>query len=94
MLVQHARETPVPPSVRSELPVPGSLDALILSCLEKSRDARPRSAAELGARLEEIEREIGEWTQDRAARWWTAHLPQLVRGRAPAPTGTISTVAP
>jgi serine/threonine-protein kinase len=93
MLVQHAREAPVPPSARSELPIPASLDALILSCLEKSREARPASAAALGTRLGEIERETGEWTQDHAARWWNAHLPHLVRGRSPAPAGTTPAVA-
>ncbi|HMB69710.1 MAG TPA: serine/threonine-protein kinase [bacterium] len=92
MLVQHAREAAAPPSARSELPIPATLDKLILTCLEKRPDARPSSAAELDARLREIEQEIGEWTQARAARWWSAHLPQLIRTAAPSPTGAPSTV--
>src|SRR5262249_39913819 len=35
VLMHHARTPPAPPSQRTELPVPPSLDRLILSCLEK-----------------------------------------------------------
>jgi serine/threonine-protein kinase len=94
MLVQHAREAPVPPSARTELPVPRELDELILSCLAKDRDARPASAAALAERLAGIERQIGEWTQEHAARWWSAHLPHLLRAPLPSAAGTPAAVAP
>jgi serine/threonine-protein kinase len=94
MLVQHAREAPAPPSTRTELSIPRSLDELVLSCLAKSPEARPASAGELSARLLEVEQEIGEWTQSRASRWWAAHLPHLLRA-APAalPAGAPSAVS-
>src|SRR6185436_8038121 len=35
MLMQHMHARPVPPSQRSELPIPRELDELVLACLEK-----------------------------------------------------------
>jgi len=78
MLVQHAKEPPAPPSARTELEIPPALDRLVLDCLAKSPDERPRSARELMRRLRELERETGEWTQERAEHWWRAHVPGLV----------------
>ncbi|MGQ0721142.1 MAG: serine/threonine-protein kinase [Candidatus Eiseniibacteriota bacterium] len=82
MLLQHAHDEPVPPSTRSELEVPAALDRLILDCLRKRPDDRPKSARELAARLADLERECGAWTAEHAERWWRIHLPSLA---APAP---------
>src|SRR5262249_22447730 len=35
MLMQHVQATPIPPSQRTELPIPGELDDLVMACLEK-----------------------------------------------------------
>ena len=47
MLMAHIDQTPVPPSRRTELPIPGELERLILACLEKDPRYRPQDAREL-----------------------------------------------
>ena len=74
LLMQHVQAEPVPPSLRTEQPIPAALDQLVLSCLAKDPAERPQSARELSGRLAELERE-SPWTQDRARRWWAAHQP-------------------
>ena len=75
LIVKHANETPVPPSTRSELPVPAALDRLVLSCLAKDPAARPQSARALSNAQGEIEG-AGDWTEARAKEWWSKHLPK------------------
>ena len=76
MLMKHATETPLPPSQRTELPIPAELDDLVLACLAKMPDDRPANAELLARRLAEIP--IPEaWTDERAARWWETHLSDL-----------------
>jgi len=77
MLLQHAHTKPVPPSVRTELPIPSALEDLVLSCLAKDPADRPQSARELSLRLAELEGGKA-WTQDRAREWWGAYQPILV----------------
>jgi eukaryotic-like serine/threonine-protein kinase len=47
----HVQQEPVPPSRRTENPVPPTLDRLVLACLAKSPADRPQSAIELAAEL-------------------------------------------
>ena len=71
VLLHHARTPPMPPSARTELPIPRPWTGA-LACLSK----RPRIAlysAELARRLASIER-AADWTEDRA-QWWTTHSP-------------------
>jgi eukaryotic-like serine/threonine-protein kinase len=82
-LLRHAHEAPVPPSRRSELSVPAALDAVILACLSKDPDQRPRSAGELGQRLIAAIPESERWNAGRAEHWWLRHRPESAR---PAPT--------
>jgi hypothetical protein len=72
MLLHHTQSVPVPPSARTELPIPDALDRLILSCLAKDRALRPQSARELSRRLAEIQ-VAGDWTEDMAREWWRTH---------------------
>jgi serine/threonine-protein kinase len=44
---KHMLETPVPPSQRLGNALPADLEAIVLGCLAKDRDARPASAASL-----------------------------------------------
>ena len=76
MLMQHVHAQPVPPSQRTELPIPRELDDLVLACLQKDPAKRPQNAGELlnlayGCRCSD------EWGQDEARHWWQAHLPDL-----------------
>jgi serine/threonine-protein kinase len=73
LLLQHAQAPPTPPSARAELPIPSSLDDLVLSCLAKDPAIRPQSARELSGRLAEV-KGASDWTQERARGWWTTHL--------------------
>ena len=74
MLLAHAQTAPQPPSSRSELPVPPALDALVLACLAKDRENRPKSPRDLLAQLDTIALEC-PWTETRARDWWRMHLP-------------------
>jgi plasmid stabilization system protein ParE len=74
LLLQHAQTPPVPPSGRTELPIPPALDDLVLACLAKDPAHRPQSARELSLRLAELEARH-PWSQERAREWWTLHRP-------------------
>jgi serine/threonine-protein kinase len=80
MAVAHAREEPPPPSSRSELSIPETLDRIILDCLAKNPADRPQTSAELAARL--VDCQCPEsWTEQAAASWWDVHLPHLGAAR-------------
>ena len=49
MLLQHVQAEPIPPSQRTELPIPREIDELVLACLQKDPNKRPQSA-EVSAR--------------------------------------------
>src|SRR5262245_21963594 len=74
LLLAHANTPPVPPSGRTELPIPAALDALVLSCLAKERDHRPQSARALLQHLDAVPL-TEPWTEDQAREWWRTHLP-------------------
>jgi serine/threonine-protein kinase len=69
LLMHHTQTQPVPPSSRSELPIPSALDQLVLSCLAKDPGARPQSAKELSRRLGEVDG-ASAWSQEQAKKWW------------------------
>jgi serine/threonine-protein kinase len=75
MFVQHLQAEPVPPSQRTELPIPPELDAFVMSCLEKDPNKRPQSARDL---FEMASACCSDgWTNRDAKKWWEAHLPEL-----------------
>lgn len=76
MLMQHVQALPVPPSQRTELPIPAELDALVLACLEKDPNRRPQNAEEL-FRIACGCRTCESWGQETAREWWEKHLPEL-----------------
>ena len=93
MLLQHLQPQPVPPSQRSELPIPRELDELMLACLQKDPNLRPQSASEL-FRMAQRCPTCDRWDSELAQAWWEVHLPELTgplvvaddgfRTRAPA----------
>lgn len=75
MSIAHVQTPPVPPSLRSEVPIPASLERIVLKCLEKNPDDRPQSACELGNLLDRLD-DIAPWTRSQAQAWWQEHLPE------------------
>jgi hypothetical protein len=68
----HVHTIPEPPSERLGKPVSPELQAVLLACLEKSRDKRPQSAREL-AELLDCAQAAGSWSLDDASSWWRDH---------------------
>jgi eukaryotic-like serine/threonine-protein kinase len=75
-LIAHVQRQPVPIRERSELPVPAGLEALVMQLLAKRPEDRIQSARELGRRLRALP-DVGDWTCDRAERWWETNLPDV-----------------
>jgi eukaryotic-like serine/threonine-protein kinase len=74
LLLAHAQTPPEPPSSRTEFPIPQDLDALVLACLAKDRERRPKSARDLLQRVDAVALQH-RWTDARAREWWQVHLP-------------------
>ena len=72
MFVHHARTGPTRPSEATGIPIPRSLEDIVLCCLEKRPADRPASAAELRRLLGAVHFEE-PWTEERAAAWWRDH---------------------
>jgi hypothetical protein len=72
----HLHTAPVPPSQRTEKPVAEDLEALIMACLEKSPEKRPRDARTLQTALRAC-RDARAWTEDDARRWFSQHAQSL-----------------
>jgi len=68
VMLKHVTESPVPPSVRSGLAIPGGLETVVLECLAKEPADRPQSALVLSERLTDI-RGV-RWSKEQAAEWW------------------------
>ena len=76
MLLQHVQAEPIPPSQRTELPIPRELDELVLACLQKDPDKRPQNA-EVLLKMACGCRSGDTWSSDLAQSWWEAHLPEF-----------------
>ena len=76
MLVLHLEAPPIPPSERTEMPIPPELDALVLACLEKDPRRRPQDAAAVLERLLRCQPR-DRWDHDSARAWWERHLVEL-----------------
>ncbi|MEO8593248.1 MAG: serine/threonine-protein kinase [Candidatus Solibacter sp.] len=82
MAMAHVTELPELPSTRSELPIPASLERLVMGCLAKDPNDRPQSAAELRARLDACT-DVAPWSQADADRWWALHRPEAAAKALP-----------
>jgi tRNA A-37 threonylcarbamoyl transferase component Bud32 len=58
-ILKHIQQPPEPPSERTDRTIPAELEALVLACLAKRPDERPRSAGDLGQRLAAISSIVG-----------------------------------
>ena len=73
VITQHLQAVPVPPSERTELPIPTTLEHLVLACLAKKPEERPQNARQLAQSLDAIEGMT--WGEEEATRWWSQHHP-------------------
>jgi serine/threonine-protein kinase len=77
----HIHSKPEPPSARLGAAVSSDLEALLLSCLAKSPDDRPRDAEDLRARLLACP-EASSWTEAKSRQWWQSHRDTIRDKRA------------
>jgi serine/threonine protein kinase len=76
MLLQHVEAKPIPPSQRTELPIPHELDDLVLACLQKDPNKRPQNA-EVLFKMTCGCKSSDRWSSDLAKTWWHKHLPEF-----------------
>ena len=69
VIIDHIRTAPSPPSTVSKQSIPNQLDQIVLACLQKAPEQRPKSALELWHMLAEVPVERS-WDGMRAERWW------------------------
>lgn len=84
MCAKHLHEPAASPSEALGRALPGELEAIVLACLEKKRDARPQSARALRQLLSSCV--IDEpWTAEQAAEWWKRRAPRAEASEPPRP---------
>ena len=76
VLVDHVHAEPVPPSNRLGRPLPKEVDRLVMDCLRKHPEDRPKDAGELLQRITSCHL-AGQWSAAHARTWWQARLPEL-----------------
>ena len=79
VLYAHVEEEPEPLGKRVA-DLPEGLEELLLACLDKDPDRRPRDAGELGTRLRALN--VPAWEGSEA--WWREHSPQRAPRSLPA----------
>lgn len=82
MLTAHLEQTPEPVSTYSPSPLPPEIDMLLLRCLDKEPDKRPKDAQTLRRMLQSIELpQKQEWSETMCEQWWDEHIPLASRKR-------------
>lgn len=81
VMFAHAKQAPLPPSQRTEIPIPEDLERVVMWCLEKEPDSRPQTAGELLRALQGL-RDATSWKNEEAERWWKLHLPDVQSSEA------------
>jgi len=74
VITQHLQAVPVAPPERTELPIPATLEQLVLACLANKPEERPQNARRLARSLDTVGM---TWGQAEANRWWSQHHPPL-----------------
>jgi len=88
---QHLSAIPEPPSSVIEHDIDPGLEGIIMQCLEKKRDKRPASAAEIAEQLRGLP--IERWSQPRASQWWEATgISLMMRRDRDSDVGSLATI--
>jgi eukaryotic-like serine/threonine-protein kinase len=90
MIAMHIKNDPVPPSLRANLQIPQSLEAVILKCLAKRPEDRYSSVIELSNALDAAR--IQPWTEEQAKAFWNAR--QSVAAAPPLAPSDRGALAP
>jgi serine/threonine-protein kinase len=77
-MMQHVHVAPVPPSTRTELPVPSEMDEIVMRCLRKEPGERFQTADETARALTAVPL-TERWSAVQAAQWWERHYPRPPR---------------
>jgi serine/threonine-protein kinase len=85
----HLHTPPDPPSERLGRPVAPKLEALLLACLAKAPEKRPRDALELVTLLSESEGER-PWNPALAKDWWARWRANAKKPRGLAFDATVA----
>ncbi|HEY3500672.1 MAG TPA: serine/threonine-protein kinase, partial [Polyangiaceae bacterium] len=85
----HLHAEPESPSARLGTALAPGLEALVLACLAKQPDERPRTATDLLERLDALE--VQRWSLEDARSWWSRH--GATPGPAPATNDGPRTLA-
>lgn len=83
---KHVHTQVESPSKRLGRAIPPDLEAVVLACLQKARDARPRSALDLRGLLDACA-DAGGWSAADAEAWWSAHAARVLARRRGAQAG-------
>jgi serine/threonine protein kinase len=76
LLTNHVHQPAIPPSIRINQPLPPALEALVMSCLAKDPEQRPRNARVLAHLLQTADLAGSEvWDEALMHTWWERHLP-------------------
>jgi serine/threonine protein kinase len=73
MIIKRLNQDPLPPSARTELPVPADLERVVLACLARQPEDRPQSAAALDRALATVS--VEPWGEEQAIQWWSTYRP-------------------
>ena len=71
VIKHHLEDEPPPLGQSSPQDIPSELEEVVHACLAKDPDHRPRSAFELGGRLERVALDRS-WGEREASEWWWA----------------------
>jgi len=80
VLARALHEPIIPPSLRAPGDVPRELEDLVMACLEKAPELRPRNGTVLLERLAAIEG-VPQWVEADARAWWGANAEAVTRRR-------------